>query len=35
MRNDIVIFLLMVIGDFIYDIIKIGYLFSNVVLIEV
>lgn len=35
MRNDIVIFLLMVIGDFIYDIMKIGYLFSNVVLIEV
>lgn len=35
MRNDIVIFLLMVIGDFMYDIIKIGYLFSNVVLIEV
>lgn len=35
MRNDIVIFLLMVIGDFIYDIIKIGYLFSNIVLIEV
>lgn len=35
MRNDIFIFLLMVIGDFIYDIIKIGYLFSNVVLIEV
>lgn len=35
MRNDIVIFVLMVIGDFIYDIIKIGYLFSNVVLIEV
>lgn len=35
MRNDIVIFLLMVIGDFIYDIIKIGYLFSNVVLIKV
>lgn len=35
MRNDIVIFLLMVIGDFLYDIIKIGYLFSNVVLIEV
>lgn len=35
MRNDIVIFLLIVIGDFIYNIIKIGYLFSNVVLIEV